>query len=457
MTRPTRYTAAWVLPVSAPPIANGAVLVVDGRITAVGPRASIHLDEQMAAIDLGNAVLMPGLVNVHAHPELSILRGALEDLPFHKWIPKLRRIKAGIDFDADDWRDAARWTCAESAAAGITCLGATEDSDAAMHALRDAGMRGVAFREVFAPSPADADAALERLRASIDEMRALETGLVQSGVSPHAPYSVCDVLFSAVARYSAEESLPVAVHASESDAEQHLVTRGEGGFAEGLRVRGIDTPVRGASTIDLLKRTGIMGRAPLLIHCVRVTASDIAEIVSSGSAVAHCPVANARLGHGTAPVQEMLDAGVTVGIGTDSVAANNRIDILEEARIAQIVQRARLQSPVALAAGDLLRLVTIEGARALHIDDRVGSLEAGKDADMCAISLKGVHLRPVFDPVTALFFSARASDVILTMVRGHIIYRDGVHHTLDAAALGARIDTLGKRVRDAAGTPPDVA
>jgi 5-methylthioadenosine/S-adenosylhomocysteine deaminase len=441
--------------VSAPPIRNGAVLVVDGRIAAVGPRVSIPLDEQMAAVDLGDAVLMPGLINVHAHPELSVLRGSLEDLPFHKWIPKLRRIKTGITFTSDDWRDAARWTCAEAAAAGITCIGATEDSDASMHALRDAGMRGIAFREVFAPSPADAAAAMERLRSSVADMHALETGLVRAGVSPHAPYTVCDVLFSAVAAWSREERLPVAVHASESETEHELVTHGVGGFADGLQARGIDTPVRGTSTVDLLKRTGILDCAPLLIHCVRVSDTDIADIEASGSSVAHCPIANARLGHGIAPVQEMIDAGVMVGIGTDSVASNNRIDILEEARVAQIVQRARLLSPTVLPPDALLRLATIDGARALHVDDRVGSLEIGKDADLCAVSLSSVHARPVFDPVTALFMSARGTDVILTMVQGRIIYRDGVHHTLDVAALGERMNDFGARVREAAGPQAD--
>jgi 5-methylthioadenosine/S-adenosylhomocysteine deaminase len=421
-TAVTRYAARWVLPVTSAPICDGALLVVDGRIAEVGPAAAVPSPESALHVDLGNAALLPGLVNVHAHPELAILRGALEDLPFHEWIPRLRRLKLAAGCTPEDWACAARWTCAESAAAGITTLGATEDSDAAVHALRDAGMRGVAYREVFGPAPADATAAVAGLRAAVDSMRELETDLVHVGVSPHAPYTVSDALFAAVADYARAEALPVAVQTAESETEQRLVTAGDGSFAAGLRKRGIETPSRATSTVELLHRTGILDLSPLLIHCVRIDDSDIARIVAAGATIAHCPVANARLGHGIAPVTELLAAGAIVGIGSDSVASNNRIDMLEEARIAQIMQRARNHSPTALPADALLRMTTIDGARALGLADRIGSLEIGKDADLCAVSFDATHTMPLFDPVPALFMSARGTDVMLTVVRGRVIY-----------------------------------
>ncbi|MEO5509020.1 MAG: amidohydrolase family protein [Longimicrobiales bacterium] len=449
-TRPVRYSARWVLPATSAPIERGAVLVIDGRIAAVGPAASVPLPDGGEDLHLGEAVLLPGLVNVHAHPELSLLRGALEDLPFHLWIPRLRQLKAAAVLSPDDLRDAARWTLAECAAAGVTTVGATEDSDASLHALRDAGMRGIVYREVFSPAPADATSALQGLRDNVSAMRTLETELVRVGVSPHAPYSVSDALFTAVARFAHEQSLPVAVHTAESATEQELVTSGDGFFANALRARGIETVARGASTIDMLQRTGILDLAPLLIHCVRVSADDIAMIVSAGASVAHCPVANARLGHGIAPITELMTAGAVVGIGTDSVASNNRIDMLEEARVAQLMQRARLGSPDVLPTHALLRLVTIDGARALGLDDVTGSLEIGKDADLCAVALDGIHSVPIFDPVGTLFMSASASDVVLTAVRGRVIYRRGVESTLATATLATRMDVLGTRVRVAA-------
>ncbi len=445
--QPARYCAAWLLPVTSPPVEDGAVLVVDGRIAAVGPRSAVPLPDDAVDIDLGHAAILPGLVNVHAHPDLAVLRGALEDLPFHTWIFELRRMKAAVQYATADWRDAARWSCAEAAAAGITTLAATEDSDATLHALRDAGMRGIAYREVFAPDPGAAATALAGLQHHVTAMRVLENDLVRVGVSPHAPYSVSDALFTAVAGYARDEDLPIAVHTAESEAEQQLVTHGDGFFASSLRARGIEVAARGTSTVDILQRTGILELAPLLIHCVRVTPLDITRMADAGARVAHCPVANARLGHGIAPVMELLDAGITVGLGSDSVASNNRMDILEEARVAQLMQRAVLLAQSALPAQTLLRLATIDGARALGLDHRVGSLEVGKDADICVVDFDAVHSNPVFEPLGTLFMSAQGTDVTMTMVRGRVIYSHGTHRTQDINALRARIDGLGEMVR----------
>jgi 5-methylthioadenosine/S-adenosylhomocysteine deaminase len=197
----------------------------------------------------------------------------------------------------------------------------------------------------------------------------------------------------------------------------------------------------------LLERTGILDTRPLLIHCVGVTGADIARIAASGAAVAHCPAANARLGHGIAPVAEMLAAGVAVGLGTDSVAANNRLDLLEEARLAQMMQRARLRSPDMLPAERVLRLATYDGARALGLDRVIGSLEPGKDADLCAVSLAGAHVRPVHDPFAAVVHAARASDVTMTMVRGRAIFREGISLTLDPSLLRPALEDAAGRLR----------
>jgi cytosine/adenosine deaminase-related metal-dependent hydrolase len=239
------------------------------------------------------------------------------------------------------------------------------------------------------------------------------------------------------------------VHAAESEAEMLLVTQGAGPFAAGLRTRGIATPPRAHSTLRLLEETGVLATAPLLIHCVLLDDEDMRRAADHGAAVAHCPVANARLGHGIAPVIEMMEAGIAVGLGSDSVASNNRIDMLEEARIAQLMQRARLGSAAALPAERLLRLVTLDGARVLGTAARTGSLEPGKDADFCAVALHAPHTRPVIDPVATLFMSARGSDVVLTAVRGAVLYRDGRHTGQESAGLGAAIEEIGERLRAA--------
>jgi 5-methylthioadenosine/S-adenosylhomocysteine deaminase len=399
-------------------------------------------------VELGDAALLPGLINVHAHPELALFRGALEDLDFARWIVRLVSATRRALGDAEHLA-AARWTTVEALRAGITTLAATESSAMAAVAVREAGMRGVVFRECFGPDAAQADASLRDLRRAIDALRAGECERVRIGVSPHAPYSVSDTLFAAVARYARREGLPLAIHAAESAAERALVAHGNGPFAESLGARGIPTPVRGRSTVELLERLGVLDARPLLIHCVDVDADDIRRIADAGCAVAHCPVANAKLGHGIAPFAALREAGIPVGLGTDSVGSNNRLDLLEEARFASLLHRAAAADPTLLPAAELLRLVTLDGARAIGLEGRVGTLEPGKEADLCAVSLAGPHVRPIHDPVVALFHGARGSDVVLSVVAGRVLYRDGVVRSVDVAAAGAALDRAAGRLREA--------
>lgn len=442
----TLYTAEWIIPVTQPPLRAGGMLVdANGTIERIAPASSFNSPD-VQRIDLGNALLMPGLINVHAHPELAGFRGLLEDLPFHHWIPMLMRCKRGAQLTFDDYVDAARWTCIESLRAGITTIGATEDSGAAVIALNDAGMRGLVYLEVFGPAAAQSSGAMHALHDKVDRFRERATGQVRIGVSPHAPYTVSDELFAACARYASAQSLPLATHAAESEAEELLVREAMGPFAAGLRSRGIETSPRGGSTIDMLARNGVLDCAPLLIHGVRLSDDDLDAIARSGSSIAHCPFANARLGHGTARVVEALARDIPVAIGTDSVASNNRLDLLEEAHVAQAMQRARLQSAAALPSETLLRLVTAEGARILGMADRVGSLEAGKDADFCVVRLDTANSIPVTDPLSALFHSARGSDVAMTAVKGRILFDGERVLTLDETALADRMRSMSERL-----------
>jgi 5-methylthioadenosine/S-adenosylhomocysteine deaminase len=450
MSRPssTLYRAAWVLPVSSPPIREGAVLVDEnGLIAAVGPVAAVPPPEGAAVVELGQAALLPGLVNVHGHAELSMFRGALEDLPFRDWILRLVGAKRAVLTEEDHlW--AARWTAVEAIRAGITTLGCTESSSGALVALKEAGMRGVVYQEVFGPDPAAAEASLTGLRTCLAALREQESDLVRLGISPHAPYTVSDELYRGATELALSESLPMALHIAESRAERELVGAGEGDFAPGLRARGIATTRRGASPIEMLDRLGVLRARPLLIHVVDADADDIARIRESGSSVAHCPTANARLGHGVAPVPGLRQAGVAVGVGTDSVGSNNRLDLLEEARTASLLQRALARRPDVLTTEDLLRMVTLEGARSLGLDDQIGSLQPGLEADLCAVSFAAAHVRPVNDPLAALFHSARGSDVVLTVVRGRTLYAGGRVLTLDEEATCAAIDACARRLRE---------
>lgn len=445
---PTLYHAAWVLPVSAPPIRGGVVMVSGGRIAAVGPREAVEPPDGARVVELGEVALLPGLVNVHAHPELSVFRGALEGLSFRDWILHLVGLKRAVLGDAD-YAVAARWTMVEAMRAGITTLAATESSAAGVEALHASGLRGLVYQEVFGPDPGQAEGAMRELRDALDRLRARESDRVRVGISPHAPYTVSDDLFRAAALLAREEGLPLAIHAAESVPERALVVEGGGDFAPGLRARGIETRPRGRSTIEMLGRLGVLDARPLLIHCVDLGAEDIRRIADAGCAVAHCPVANAKLGHGVAPVPELREAGVRVGLGTDSVGSNNRLDLLEEARIASLLQRARKADPGLLPPADLLSLCTIDGARALGWEDRIGTLEPGKEADLCAVSLGAPHVRPVHDPLAAIFHAARGSDVVMTVVAGREVFAGGEVKTLDVAALEAQVEEVADRLRAA--------
>jgi cytosine/adenosine deaminase-related metal-dependent hydrolase len=448
------YTASWVVPVTAPPIQDGALLVdEEGRIAQVGRAADMPDHRHASRVELGDAVLLPGLVNIHAHPELSAFRGLLEDLPFHEWIPALMRCKRGAALTFEDYVTAARWTCVESLRAGITTIGATEDSGAAVIALQEAKMRGRVYLETFGPAPDAVDDSMALLIDKVERFRKISNERVTIGVSPHAPYTVSDPLYEAVAAYARAESLPVAVHAAEAEVEELLLREGLGPFAAGLRSRGIATPVRGRSTIELLGRTGILDCAPMLIHAIRMSDEDIRSAADAGATVAHCPVANARLGHGIARIVEMREAGINVGIGTDSVASNNRLDMLEEARVAQLMQRARLRSASALSSDDLLRMVTIDAAQILNMADRIGSLEVGKEADFCVVSLEQAHTIPAPDPVNTLFHSARGADVIMTAVRGEMLYVGGNVLSLPASELEEQIEEISGRLCEVRRTP----
>jgi cytosine/adenosine deaminase-related metal-dependent hydrolase len=414
------YHARWVLPVAAPPIADGTVAVEGTRIAYVGGRSGAPACE---AIDLGDAVLMPGLVNAHTHLELTLMRGFLEDLPFPAWISRLTAARKEA-CTREMLLDAARLGVAEGVLAGITTYADTCDSGVAFDAMLEAGVRGVMFQEVFGPDPANAAESLAALSEKIERLLPLQTPTVRVGISPHAPYSVSDELFRATARYALETGLGMAIHIAESEPEHALVVAGTGPFADFLRGRSIPVAPRGRSSIELLHRLGVLHTRPLLIHCVRVDARDIEAIAASHASVAHCPASNAKLGHGVAPLIDFLAANIDAGLGSDSMASNNRMDILGEARLAVMQQRAHARRHDALSAPQALRMATLGGARALGLGDVIGSLEPGKQADLAAFSVAR-HTRPTYAPEAAAVFALHGTPALLTVVAGRELVREG--------------------------------
>jgi 5-methylthioadenosine/S-adenosylhomocysteine deaminase len=443
----TVYTARWVLPIAAAPIVDGAVVVEGARIAYVGPARTLPAQhEAVRIVALGDAVLLPGLVNVHTHLELTAMRGFLEGLAFRDWLRALTRARADC-FEPESLYDSACAGIEEALRNGITTCADTTESGETLAAMRDLGVRGLGYLEVFGPDPAQRDASMSGLMARANALRARDTDLVRTGLSPHAPYTVSDALFRAVAEQSRQEQWPLAVHVAESHAETAFVRDASGPFADALRARGIVVSHKARSPIAWLDDCGILSCRPLLIHAIQVDGEDIGRIADTGAAIAHCPISNLKLGHGVAPLDAFLTAGIPTGLGTDSVASNDRMDLLGEARQAALLQAMRRGLPDALGAHDALSLATLGGAAALGLADRIGSLEIGKDADLAAFSLNAADARPVHDPaVTLVHVLAGSQPAMLVVVAGRELVRDGALIDADATRQG-RIELLGDRLR----------
>jgi cytosine/adenosine deaminase-related metal-dependent hydrolase len=433
-----RYHARWVLPITQPPIENGTVVESDGVITYVGPRSNAPPGDDYA---LGDAILLPGLINAHTHLELTAMRGFLEDCRFTEWIDKLRQSRNEVMTD-EMLLDSARFGVMEGLVAGITTYADTCSSGVAMRAMNELGVRGIMYQEVFGPDPAHADAAMRELEDRIEKLQLEQTDLVALGVSPHAPYTMSDRLYRAAAEFASSRGLPLAMHIAESQAEYELVANARGDFAERWERRGIAVTRRARSPVELLDRQGALDRGALLIHCVRVDEADIEIIARRRCAVAHCPASNAKFGHGIAPLLPLVAAGIRVGIGSDSVASNNRMDILDEARLAVLIHRAATQRHDAFGAHQALELATIGGARALGIDSRVGSLEPGKDADLAAFRTDIARTTPLGDPYSAAVFALPGRSAELVTVRGRVLVERGRARSGDVA-LAHRVREIG--------------
>lgn len=438
MTARVRWHARWVVPVALPPIADGTVITEGDRIVWVGEQR--HAPAGGRDEDLRDAMLTPGLVNAHTHLDLTVLRGLLSDLPFFEWVRTLTRAIGQLD-DADQLASASLGI-AEGLLGGVTTYADTAPNAAAFEAMRALGVRGICYREVFGPDPKDAGKNLATLADQVAAMRRRETELVRVGVSPHAPYSVSDALYAEVAALAKRERLPVAVHIAEGADESRLVVNGDGDFARFLQGRGIATPLRGSEPLDIIARAGLLQRDTLLIHAVRVSPDAIGRIANAGCGVAHCPASNAKLGHGIAPVLDMLRSGVQVGLGSDSMASNDRMDLLEEARLAVLAQRASSGRHDAVTAQQAFRLATLGGAEALGLDEAIGSLEAGKQADFAVFAMPRGPRENVYD---ALVFGPRPRTV-RTVVAGRELMRDGVVTGFDPAH-ATRVEEVAARLR----------
>jgi len=408
-------TARWVIPVSSPPIADGAVAIQEGRIVALGRRADVTTAWPGASRwDLPEAALLPGLVNCHTHLELSGLSPPTVNGPLAAWLVAL--IERRREIPADAQAAAALAGAQQLAASGTTCVGEVSTTGQSLVPLQSLGLRGVVYREILGLAPEEADARCDAAQADLRLMQeAARGGPLRIGLSPHSPYSLSEELFRACDAMFRRWGVPCCIHAAESPEEVAFLATGRGAIpdllypAVGCRV---PPPRRRArSPIEYLDALGALAWRPLLVHAVHVDAADIRRMAKSGVSVAHCPRSNARLSGGAAPVAEFLAHGIPVGLGTDSLASVPTLDLWDEMRAAAAGHAGRL------APREVLEMATLLGAAALGLADQVGSLAVGKRADLIAVSAQAVAAS---DPVGSLIAGTRGEDVLLSLVDGEV-------------------------------------
>ena len=419
---PLVLSADWVLPVEGDPIPDGAVVVEDGRIAAVGAAAELGHGRRYEG-----AAIVPGFVNAHTHLEYTAYRGFGDGLDFGEWILVHIERKARIGWD--EHVAIARAGAAECLRSGVTTVGDASFSGAAAVACAELGLRAIVHLEVFGGR----DQLGERFEPARERVTPYLSERVRLGISPHAPYSVTAELYAACLQLG----LPVATHLNESEDELRWLRSGTGPwerFAHAL------PPPPGETGIRHLAAHGLLDPRMVAAHCVKVEGDEIELLARHDIAVAHCPRSNAMLGCGVAPLAELLAAGIRVGLGTDSPASTPSFDMFEELRAAVLSARARAERAGALSATEALELATLGSARALGLDAELGSLRPGKRADLAVVSLLGSSWLPWEDAAAAVVFGGSPESVRLTLVDGEPRYEHGETewHALTDAARGAR-------------------
>jgi 5-methylthioadenosine/S-adenosylhomocysteine deaminase len=404
--------ARWVIPVEpdGATLADHSVVVDGGRIAAVlataAAEAAFDPDERRR---LPEHVLIPGLVNLHTHAAMSLMRGLADDLPLMAWLKDHIWPAEAQHVSPEFVYDGTLLACAEMLRGGVTCANDMYFfPEAAGRAFADAGMRaslGIIAIEFPSAYASDAEDYLRRGLELRDRLGA--DPLFSFCMAPHAPYTVGDATFRRIATLAEELDLPVHVHLHETADEV------SGSVAQ-----------HGRRPLERLEGLGLLTERLIAVHAVHLMPSEIAALGRAGASVAHCPSSNLKLASGFARVGELLAHGVTVGIGTDGAASNNRLDMFQEIRTAALLAKAVAGSAEAMPAHEVLRAATLGGARALGLDQRIGSIAPGKDADLAAVSLAAPETQPCFDPLSHLVYTCGREHVTEVWVRGETVVSD---------------------------------
>jgi 5-methylthioadenosine/S-adenosylhomocysteine deaminase len=423
----TLIAAKWVIPVEPAGLVleDHSVAIGSGKIAGVLPSAEARARYRAGrSFSLERHALIPGLVNLHTHAPMVLMRGLADDLPLmnwlrdHIWPAEARHVSPQFVYDG------TLLAALEMLRGGITCFNDMYFfPEAGARAALECGLRaaiGIICLEFPSPYASDPEDYLAKGLAARDAFRGER--LVSFTIAPHAPYTVSDASFARLLTMAEELDLPIHLHLHETRDEIHA------GMAE-----------HGMRPLERLEALGVVGPRLIAAHAIHVTEREIATLARHGASVAHCPNSNLKLASGFAPVAQLLQAGVNVGLGTDGAASNNRLDLFSEMRSAALLAKACSGRADALPAREALAAATLNGARALGLDAVTGSIRPGKLADLCAVEFQGPEMLPCYDPISHLVYVAGREQV------SHV-WVDGVLRVADKNWTGVGKLDLDRRV-----------
>jgi 5-methylthioadenosine/S-adenosylhomocysteine deaminase len=421
-------------------IENGGIAVNGDTIVAVGPRAELVAKYVTARwIDVAQGVLMPGLINGHTHAAMTLFRGIKDDVTLQDWLTNYIFPAEAKNVTEDFVTWGTRLAILEMLRGGTTTY--TDMyyfEDAVARETKAAGMRGVlgeTFIDFPAPDNKTRDEALAYSEKFLKHWQA--DPLIHAAVAPHSVFLCSTDTLHAAATLARRYQTPILIHVAETKKE-----------VDDSRT------AHGMSPVAWLDQLGILGPDVVAAHCIWIDADDIARLAKSNTGCVHNPSSNMMLASGVAPVQAMLSGGVRLGLGTDGAAgSNNDMNMMEEMDLAAKLQKITHMDPQALGAKQAVEMATIGGARALHMENEIGSLEVGKKADLIVINLNAANAVPLYDVYSQIVYALKASDVQFTFVGGRMVMQDGKVLTLDEPAILAKARELGAQVKKSLAAP----
>ncbi len=418
---------------SARVIENGAVAVRRERIVAVGTSAEIAAKYSAAStVNATGKVVMPGLINTHTHVPMVLFRGIADDLMLPEWLQKYIFPAEAKNVDEQFVRWGTRLGCLEMIEGGTTTyVDMYYFEDAVAEETARAGVRAVLGETLIdfpVPDNKTWDAGMQYMEKFVARWKGHP--LITPAIAPHAPYTVSTDHLKQAHEFSMRKNVPLVIHVAEDYAEVKTIQE-----------------KYNASPVAYLERIGLLDNRVIAAHMVWPTEADIKTLAARSVGVGHCPQSNMKLAAGAAPVPQMLKAGVAVGLGTDGAASNNDLNMWEEMDTAAKLHKLVAKDPTVLNAREALEMATIRGARAIHLDREIGSLEAGKLADLLIVNLDSAHLSPIYNVYSHLVYATKASDVETVMINGRIVMEDRQVQTIDGRAVRAKAQEYRDKIK----------